>query len=51
MPRKKKTNVPSDSQPATEPKIPKELLDQLITCPPQKNSTWPLKWRCGATVA
>jgi transposase-like protein len=33
MPRKKKTNVPSESQPAAEPKIPKELLDQPITGP------------------
>jgi len=33
MPRKKKTNAPSEAQPAAEPKIPKELLDQLITGP------------------
>jgi putative transposase len=33
MPRKKKTNVPSETQSAAEPKIPKELLDQLITGP------------------
>jgi putative transposase len=32
MPRKKKSNVPTETQNA-EPKIPKELLDQLITGP------------------
>jgi putative transposase len=33
MPRKKKSDVAPELQPATEPKIPKELLDQLITGP------------------
>ena len=33
MPRKKKTSVPSETQSVAEPKIPKELLDQLITGP------------------
>ena len=33
MPRKKKSNVPSETPSAVEPKIPKELLDQLITGP------------------
>ena len=33
MPRKKKTNVPSETQSAAEPKFPEELLDQLITGP------------------
>jgi putative transposase len=33
MPRKKKSNVPSETPSAAEPKIPKELLDQLITGP------------------
>jgi Transposase, Mutator family len=33
MPRKKKSNVPSETPTASEPKIPKELLDQLITGP------------------
>lgn len=33
MPRKKKSSVPSETQSAAEPKIPKELLDQLITGP------------------
>jgi len=33
MPRKKKSNVASEMPTATEPKIPKELLDQLITGP------------------
>lgn len=33
MPRKKKSNASSETQPAAEPKIPKELLDQLITGP------------------
>jgi len=32
MPRKKKSNAPTEAQSA-EPKIPKELLDQLITGP------------------
>jgi transposase-like protein len=36
MPRKKKFNVPSEALPA-EPKIPKELLDQLITGPITQN--------------
>jgi transposase-like protein len=31
MPRRKKTNAPAETQPTAEPKIPKELLDQLIT--------------------
>lgn len=33
MPRKKKSNVPSETPTAPEPKIPRELLDQLITGP------------------
>jgi putative transposase len=33
MPRKKKSNPPSEATSAAEPKIPKELLDQLITGP------------------
>lgn len=33
MPRKKKSNAPSEAPSAAEPKIPKELLDQLITGP------------------
>src|SRR5687768_9494117 len=33
MPRKKKTDVAPEAQPTAEPKIPKELLDQLITGP------------------
>lgn len=33
MPRKKKSNAPSEAQPSVEPNIPKELLDQLITGP------------------
>lgn len=33
MPRKKKFNASSETPPAAEPKIPKELLDQLITGP------------------
>jgi putative transposase len=33
MPRKKKSNASCETQPAAEPKIPKELLDQLITGP------------------
>jgi len=33
MPRKKKSNAPSETPSAAEPKIPKELLDQLITGP------------------
>jgi putative transposase len=33
MPRKKKLNAVSDASAAVEPKIPKELLDQLITGP------------------
>ena len=33
MPRKKKSNVPTEAQTTAEPKIPKELLDQLITGP------------------
>jgi putative transposase len=33
MPRKKKSNAASETQPSVEPKIPKELLDQLVTGP------------------
>lgn len=33
MPREKKSNVPTETQATAEPKIPKELLDQLITGP------------------
>lgn len=33
MPRKKKANVPTETQTSDEPKISKELLDQLITGP------------------
>jgi putative transposase len=33
MPRMKKSNASSEMQGAAEPKIPKELLDQLITGP------------------
>lgn len=39
MPRKKKSNTPCETQPAVEPKIPKELLDQLITGPSRKASS------------
>lgn len=30
MPRKKKSNIQSGGTPSAEPKIPKELLDQLL---------------------
>lgn len=33
MPRKKKSDASIEAQPSAEPKIPKELLDQLITGP------------------
>ena len=33
MPRKKKHEIQSAAQPTAEPKIPKELLDQLVTGP------------------
>jgi putative transposase len=37
MPRKKKSDASTEAQPSAEPKIPKELLDQLISGPITQN--------------
>jgi hypothetical protein len=39
MPRKKKSSAQSEGAPSTEPKIPKELLDQLIAEFPRLRTT------------